>query len=57
MRALQEKEPEQQDAAYRDYRDVLTETAMVVADKLGWKLSRAWAAFLSEPLPSWKPFR
>ncbi len=29
---------------------------MVVADKLGWKLSRARAASLPEPLPSWKPF-
>src|SRR5262245_43362245 len=45
QRALREKEPESQAAAYRSYRDVLTETAMVVADKLGWKLSRARAAF------------
>src|SRR5215467_4554774 len=56
QRALRKKEPESQAAEYRSYRDVLTETAMVVADKLGWKLSRARAAFLPESLPSWKPF-
>ena len=56
QRALREKEPESQSAAYRSYRDVLTETAMVVADKLGWKLSRARAAFLPQSLPRWKPF-
>src|SRR5215468_9624292 len=37
QRALREKEPESQAAAYRSYRDVLTETAMVVADKPRWK--------------------
>jgi 2-haloalkanoic acid dehalogenase type II len=42
--------------AYRRYRDVLTETAQRVAERLGWTLSREHAAFLADSLPAWEPF-
>jgi 2-haloacid dehalogenase/putative hydrolase of the HAD superfamily len=55
-RALLEREPEAQRAEYRSYREVLTETARRVAERLGWSISRERAAFLPESLPHWKPF-
>jgi 2-haloacid dehalogenase/putative hydrolase of the HAD superfamily len=56
LRAVFEREPEIQAAHYRTYREVLTVTAMEVAARLGWTVSRERAAFLPESLPRWKPF-
>jgi 2-haloacid dehalogenase/putative hydrolase of the HAD superfamily len=56
LRAVSEREPEIQAAQYRSYREVLTVTAMEVAARLGWTVSRERAAFLPDSLPRWKPF-
>ena len=41
-------------ASYRRYRDVLSETGLHVAEKLGQPVKSG--AFLAASLPSWKPF-
>ncbi|PYN83566.1 MAG: haloacid dehalogenase [Candidatus Rokuibacteriota bacterium] len=56
LRALFEKEPEAQAAEYRSYRELLTDTAVRVGERLGWTISRERAAFLPESLLLWKPF-
>jgi 2-haloacid dehalogenase/putative hydrolase of the HAD superfamily len=56
LQAMSEREPEVQAAQYRTYREVLTVTAMDVAARLGWSVSRERAAFLPDSLPRWKPF-
>jgi 2-haloalkanoic acid dehalogenase type II len=56
LRAVFEREPEIQAAQYRTYREVLTVTAIEVAARLGWPVSRERAAFLPDSLPRWKPF-
>ena len=56
LRAVSEHEPEVQAAHYRTYREVLTVTAIEVAARLGWTVSRERAAFLPDSLPRWKPF-
>ena len=38
------------------YRDVLSKTALAVARKIGWNLSKAEASFLADELPHWTPF-
>jgi 2-haloalkanoic acid dehalogenase type II len=54
LRAYSLVEPVAEAAAYRSYREILADTTAEVARMLGWRLS--YAAFLSESLPSWKPF-
>jgi 2-haloalkanoic acid dehalogenase type II len=49
-------EPEVEAETYRSYREVLTETALRVADRLGWPLSRERASRLADSLPDWPPF-
>jgi len=56
VKAYAELEPIAEAGPYRRYRDVLTETAQRVADRLGWSLSRERARFLAESLPGWQPF-
>jgi 2-haloalkanoic acid dehalogenase type II len=56
LNAYAELEPVVEREAYRHYREVLTETAWRVAERLGWPLSRARAVFLPQSLPAWKPF-
>jgi 2-haloalkanoic acid dehalogenase type II len=56
LTAYAEIEPVVEAEAYRSYRDVLTETARRVAERLGWPLSRTDAAFLPESLAAWPPF-
>ena len=56
LRALLEKEPEAQAAEYQSYRELLTDAAARVGERLGWTISRERAAFLPESLPRWKPF-
>ncbi|MFY9555376.1 MAG: HAD family hydrolase [Blastocatellia bacterium] len=50
------EEPVVEAGEYRPYREVLAGTASRVATRLGWKLLRERASFLSESLPEWKPF-
>jgi 2-haloalkanoic acid dehalogenase type II len=56
LRAYADIEPTVEAAPYRRYRDVLTETAQRVAERLGWPLSRERAHFLADSLPGWQPF-
>lgn len=56
LKAYAELEPSVEAAPYRRYRDVLTETAQRVAERLGWPLSREGAHFLAESLPGWPAF-
>jgi 2-haloalkanoic acid dehalogenase type II len=56
LQAYAELEPGVEAETYRRYREVLTETAQRVAERLGWPLGRERAAFLAESLPDWQPF-
>jgi 2-haloalkanoic acid dehalogenase type II len=56
LRAVFEAEPAVQAAEYRSYREVLTDVATQVAQRLGWSLGRERAAFLPESVPHWRPF-
>jgi 2-haloalkanoic acid dehalogenase type II len=56
LRAYEQLEPVVERERFRLYRDVLSETASRVAHALGWPLASARATFLSQSLPSWKPF-
>lgn len=56
LAAYHELEPEVEAFEYRPYRDVLTATAIRVAQRLGWPLTEDRARFLPESLPRWKPF-
>lgn len=54
--AYSAEEPVVESAPYQPYRDVLNETAILVAGKLGWELSAERARFLAASLPGWRPF-
>jgi 2-haloacid dehalogenase/putative hydrolase of the HAD superfamily len=54
--AYHELEPDVEASEYRPYRDVLTATAIRVAQRLGWPLTEDRARFLPDSLPRWKPF-
>lgn len=54
--AYAELEPVVEAETYRCYRDVLTETAQRVCERLGWPIAREQAVFLPESLPHWPPF-
>jgi 2-haloalkanoic acid dehalogenase type II len=56
-RAYEEIEPVVEAEPFRPYREVLTESARRVADRLGWALRDGDAAFLARSLPNWPPFR
>jgi 2-haloalkanoic acid dehalogenase type II len=56
LAAYHELEPVVQAETFRNYRDVLTETARRVAARLGWALPETRARFLPESLPGWTPF-
>jgi 2-haloalkanoic acid dehalogenase type II len=51
-----ELEPIVEADSYRTYRDVLTETALRVAERLEWNLTRERAGLLAASLPAWQPF-
>jgi 2-haloacid dehalogenase/putative hydrolase of the HAD superfamily len=52
-----EIEPAVQAGPYRPYREILIETALQMADRLGWRpLTRKGARFFPESLASWRPF-
>ncbi len=50
------EEPAVEAAAYRSYREVLTEAAQRVAARLGWPITPERATFLADSLPNWQPF-
>lgn len=50
------EEPGVEAGEFRTYRDVLTETAIRVAARLGAKLPPERSAFLASSLPQWQPF-
>jgi len=56
LRAYAAIEPLVEQERYRCYRDVLTETAMRVANMHGWPLSYSRSGFLADSLPEWKAF-
>ena len=56
VRAYHEVEPTVEAAQYRAYRDVLRDTAVGVADRLGWRLEPERATFLPASLPEWPEF-
>jgi 2-haloalkanoic acid dehalogenase type II len=56
LAAYHQVEPEVEASRYRPYHEVLSDTAMRVAERLGWKLSEERAKFLADSLPDWRPF-
>jgi len=56
LAAHAEIEPRVQAEAYRSYHDVLRETALRVAARVGWRISPARAEFLPASLAAWRPF-
>ena len=52
----QDEEKKVEKGAYRPYSEVLTETTLRVARKVGWQLSMEEAGFLPKTLPRWRPF-
>ena len=56
LKALFDTAPQVEAAEYRTYREVLTEGAVRVGARLGWKIGTERASFLPESLPHWKPF-
>lgn len=56
LTAYHEIEPKVQAGSYRLYREVLSETALRVAEWLGWPLTHSGVSFLAESLPDWPVF-
>ena len=56
LAAYAELEPVVDAERYRTYREMLTETALRVAERLGWQIGAGRAVFLAESLPGWPPF-
>jgi len=56
LTAYAELEPRVESGAYQPYRDILGETAMRVANALGWPIDREQSNFLAQSLPRWTPF-
>jgi 2-haloalkanoic acid dehalogenase type II len=54
LSAYAEIEPVVEHERYRSYREVLTETAARIGQRLGWTISNP--AFLADSLPHWQPF-
>jgi 2-haloalkanoic acid dehalogenase type II len=51
-----EVEPQVQAGKFRLYREVLTEVAVRVGERLGWSVPAERARFLPDGLPAWTPF-
>ena len=49
-------EPAIERLPYRTYREVLAQTAVEVAGRVGWKIGAERASFLAASLPMWRPF-
>jgi 2-haloalkanoic acid dehalogenase type II len=56
LRVLFDTRPASEAPEYQTYRDRLTDAAMRVGERLGWRISRERAAFFPESLARWKPF-
>jgi 2-haloalkanoic acid dehalogenase type II len=56
LAAYHEIEPQVEAGEYRRYRDVLAESAVLIAERFGLPIPRERASFLAESLPSWPPF-
>jgi 2-haloalkanoic acid dehalogenase type II len=56
VEAYMAEEPVVESAGYKPYREVLAETALRVASRLGWPLEPERAGFLARSLPEWQPF-
>jgi 2-haloacid dehalogenase/putative hydrolase of the HAD superfamily len=56
VRAYHAVEPTVEAARYRAYRDVLRDTVVGVAARLGWSLDPERAGFLASSLPEWPQF-
>lgn len=56
LAVYEEIEAEVEAERYRQYREVLVETARRVAGRLDWALPEAKAGFLPDSLPFWIPF-
>ena len=56
IEAYHEVEPEVEAGPYRPYREVLGETALRVAERLGWPLAAKEAGFLADSLADWPVF-
>jgi 2-haloacid dehalogenase/putative hydrolase of the HAD superfamily len=56
LRLHAEIEPEVQSGPYRPYREVLTEVALRMAERLHWSADPARSGFLADSLPAWRPF-
>lgn len=54
--AYMAEEPAVEAESYRSYREVLAQTAVRAARRLGWQIDLNRARFLPESLPSWRPF-
>lgn len=54
--AYEHVEPAVESERFRVYREVLQETAMRVAQALGWPLAQERATFLADSLPQWPAF-
>ena len=52
----EDEEKKVEKESYRPYHEVLTETTLRVAKKVGWNLPMEKAGFLAKTLPSWEPF-
>lgn len=56
LRAYASTERNVEAEGYRSYREILRDTAVRVANTLGWSLSTDRAGFLADSLPTWQPF-
>ena len=56
VRAYHEVEPAVEAAEYRPYKEVLRDTAIGVAQRLGWDLAGEQARFLADGLSRWPAF-
>ncbi len=54
--AYMQEEPQTEAGRYRPYKEVLAETALAVARRIGWHITDDRAGFLSASLPGWQPF-
>jgi 2-haloacid dehalogenase/putative hydrolase of the HAD superfamily len=56
LRVLFDTRPASEAPEYRSFREILTDAAVRVGERVGWTISRDRAALLPESLPHWMPF-
>jgi 2-haloacid dehalogenase/putative hydrolase of the HAD superfamily len=56
LQALFDTKPASEAPEYRSFREILTDAAVRVGERVGWTISRDRAALLPESLPHWMPF-